>query len=244
MITYMKNLLTTFLIVISLISCDKKETLIEDYSFVLESKFDSIRSCPGGGGLFILRLQNTKNQTDSINLQLKYDDKLNAALTKNQILIDRTVFEVLIEPEGDISVSDFQIIIKGKRNVYSDSLILHVETFDWNDPEELGEIANTKKTEFVNWLNINYPEINIDNQMEWDVYSTYPQTIIVEHYTMLNDDYEIRICIHAMQPPDDWAMIRLRGRNTFDAFLAAKQDSTNGPIYQIPIEEYPLLYGY
>ena len=49
-----KNLLIVFLIGY-LISCNKYETNIDDYSFKLKSKFDSIRSYPGGGGLFILK---------------------------------------------------------------------------------------------------------------------------------------------------------------------------------------------
>jgi hypothetical protein len=47
-----------------------------------------------------------------------------------------------------------------------------------------------------------------------------------------------------MIPPDDWSMIRLRKRNEVSPFFAAKQDSTGGAFYQIPVNDYPIFQGY
>ena len=240
---FLHFLITSFIIT-SLFSCDKEDTNNEEYSFQLESKFDSIRSCPGGGGLFIIKLNNTDNQTEKINLQLASDKKLNATLTKNHVSSDQSVFEILIKPDKDISISDYQITVTGERKSHINSVKLNVSIIDWESSSELGEIITRKKTAYVKWLNNNYPDININNQTDWDIYTTYPQIIIVEHITLLNDSYEMRICNHATIHPHDWSMIRLRERNTFEPFLAARQDSTDGLIYQIPLEEYPLLFDY
>jgi len=131
-----------------------------------------------------------------------------------------------------------------ERKGYIERLKLNIEIIDWASSNNLSDLASGKKMEFINWLNQNYPNININNHTEWEIFWTYPQHIIVEHYTLLNNQYELRICCHAMIPPHDWSMIRLRERNTFTAFLSARQDTKGGLIYQIPITEYPLLYGY
>jgi len=243
----MKNKLSFLMVLViiaTMASCDKEENSNIGYSFNLETEFDSIRSCPGGGGLFIIKLNNSQDQTGNVNLKLNCDEDLNATLSKDYISIDQSVFEVLIRPSHDISISDFIIIVIGERNGQLDSLKLNVNILDWTNQSELGDIASGKKTEFLSWLNTNYPNISINNQTEWEIFSTYPQTLIVEHYTLLNNQYEIRLSCHIMIPPYDWSMIKLRERNSFNAFLAARQDSTRGLINQIPVEEYPLLYGY
>jgi len=243
----MKNivrLLLVFIIIVAMVSCDKEEDQNSEFAFSLETEFVSIRSCPEGSGLFIIKLNNANDQNENVNLQLTCDEKLNATLSKNHVSIDQSVFEVIIRPDLDISISDFIIMLTGERKGQRDSLKLTVNMFDWMNQSELVDIAYSKNTEFINWLNTNYPSMGIGNQTEWEIYLTYPQTLIVEHYTLLSAQYEMRFCCHVMVPPDDWSMIRLRERNTYTAFLAARQDSTDGTIYQIPVEEYPLLYGY
>ncbi|MFH0761940.1 MAG: hypothetical protein V2A67_10600 [Bacteroidota bacterium] len=232
------------LMVVLFFSCEKDEPDNEEYSFNLEGKYDSIRSCPGGGGIFILKVNNTGNQTERINLELQCDRKLNASLSRNHVDSDQSVFEVLINPANTVSISDFNIKVIGERKGHTDSLNLYVSVIDWENTSELGETAETKKTTFVNWLNTDYPDIDITDQTDWDIYTTYPQILIVEHYTLLSEKYELRICCHVMIPPYDWSMIRIRERNSFEAFFAAKLDSTNGPVYQIPVEDYPSLFGY
>ena len=76
-------------------------------------------------------------------------------------------------------------------------------------------------------------------------YCTYPQTIIVSHYTFLSENWEVRFCHHEMIPPDDWSMILIRQRGEIDAEVSYKEDSSiNHSVYEIPVSEYPILYGY
>lgn len=245
----MKNkfcLLSVLIALVSLTSCDKKENHhnTTDYSFSFETDYDSIRSCPGGRGMFIIELHNSSNLLEKVNLSLKCDENLNATLTKESISPDHSVFEIIIRPDNNIPVSDYIITLTGKRKDQTDSLNLYVHIVNWSDPLKLSEIASNKKTEFILWLNTNYPSIKIDNQTEWEIFLTYPQTLIVEHYTLLSEYYEMRLCCHIMIPPHDWSMIRLRERNCSTPFIAARQDSAYGSIHQIPVEEYPILYGY
>lgn len=226
--------------IICVFSCEKEENYEPYNSFYIESKFDFIRSCPGGGGLFILKINNTGKSIEKVNIQLDCSDKLNAELSQNEIYIEQPVFEILIKPDNDISISDFDIIVIGERRDYIDSTKLNVSIIEWDSATELDELANAKKTLYMYWLNNNYPGISINNQTEWYIYTTYPQIIIVQDFTLLNDHYEMRICNHATIPPHDWSMIRLRERKKYEPFLAAKQDSTGGIIYSIPVNEYPI----
>ncbi|PLX17302.1 MAG: hypothetical protein C0597_07110 [Marinilabiliales bacterium] len=230
---------------ILLISCESNnEQDIIDNSFRIQSSYNSIKSYPGGGGLFIFELIDTPNHTDDINLEIHCEKELNAYLCSQDGLSNHNVFEVLIEPEIDIPISNYRISIVATRGNYREILLLDVEIIDWTSMSELSDLADIKMNNYINWLNNKYPNIEIVNETRWSVYSTYPGILIVEHFTLLNDKYEIRLCNHAMIPPNDWSVIRLRERNSRAPFLAAKQDSTNGEIYTILVEDYPLLYGY
>ncbi len=110
----MKNilcLLSAFITIVSLTSCDEEENnhKTADYSFSLETDYDSIRSCPGGKGIFIIELHNSGNQLEEVNLSLKCDEALNATLTKENVSNDHSVFEIILSPNHDIPASDYMI---------------------------------------------------------------------------------------------------------------------------------------
>ena len=74
-------------------------------------------------------------------------------------------------------------------------------------------------------------------------YITYPAHLIVEHWTFLYDNWEMRICYHVMIPPYNWSMLWLRPLGELDAVFSAKRE-WNGTAYEIPICDYPTFYGY
>jgi len=173
------HFLITLFTIISLISCDKENPINEEYSFNLEGKFDSIRSSPGSGGLFIIKLNNTDNQTERINLQLVCDKRLNATLTKNHLSSDQSVFEILIKPDNDIPISDYQITVIGERKDYIDSLKLNVSIINWTSSSGLSELVNIKKSAYMKWLANNYPDIDINDQTNWEIHFLFKQLIIL-----------------------------------------------------------------
>lgn len=226
-------------------SCKKeKQDNQTSTPFIMQAQYDSIRSCPGGGGLFIMKFIDTISQGENISVNIDCDKKLNASLSKIDFVDNKSVFEVLIHPDNNIANGNYTLSVICARGSFTESYSLKVKIIAWDNPTELGDIAKNKKRKYIDWLNSNYPDIEINNETEWDLYSTYPGILIVEHFTLLNDTYEMRICNHAMIPPDDWSMIRLRYRNSEVPFLAARQDSTNGKINEILVKEYPVLFGY
>jgi hypothetical protein len=131
----MKNKLSLLLIIIliaTIAACDKEENNNSVYPFSLVTEYDSIRSCPGSIGLFIIKLDNSNKQNEKVNLRLKCDEDLNTALSNDYISIDQSVLEVIIRPSRDISISDFKIMLIGERKGQLDSMKLNVNIIDWN----------------------------------------------------------------------------------------------------------------
>jgi hypothetical protein len=102
--------------------------------------------------------------------------------------------------------------------------------------------ATDKMNDFVTWLETEHPELGSFSARNWFVYGTYPQLLIVEHWTFLDEDWEMRVCYHVMIPPYDWSKILLRRRGEWEPLLAVHRE-TDGTIYEIPVEEYPIM-GY
>jgi hypothetical protein len=88
-----------------------------------------------------------------------------------------------------------------------------------------------------------HPELGDLSPQVWRNYLTYPMHLIVEHWTFLSTAWEVRLCRHIMIPPHDWSMILFRRLGTLEPVLAARRE-TDGSIHQIPVSEYPVLYGF
>lgn len=219
-------------------SCHKQT----DTFFKLEPVYDSIRSCPSCGGVFIISLSDNLSGSENIQLSVEASSDLNTSLTKTVINKESPITEVVIKPNENIQTGNYIIKLNAFDEDYNTTINLFVTVYDWSS--EINENSLNKKEEYISWLQDNFPELEINPASQWFAYPTYPQILIVEHYTFLNDKYEFRICLHAMIPPDDWSMIRLRKRNKINPFLAVRQDSTGGEYYQIPVEDYPVITNY
>ena len=119
--------------------------------------------------------------------------------------------------------------------------VLEVEVFDWSSGN-IGD-AVIKRDEFLSWLASEFPEYDGFSDASLVAYVTYPEIFIVEHWTFLYEEWEMRICYHVMIPPHDWSQLCLRRRGQLEPLLAAYCES-DGLIYEIPIYEYPILFGY
>lgn len=231
------SLINAFFVGLVLCSCNINEQAL------FEAEYDTIRSCPGGGGLFIVSINTPKDPYKDFIIEIECDESLNASLYSGDSS-GCNIVEIIVNPDTDIAIMDYPISVRGTGQHKQDSLLLNVKIMDWTDTRTPSDLTLTKLNNYIDWLNVNRPEIEIYDTTQWDIFTTYPQTIIVEHFSLLNAQYELRICNHAMIPPDDWSAIRLRERNFLYPLLALRQDSTHGVIYEIDPDEYPTLYGY
>jgi hypothetical protein len=216
-------------------------------SFSIVPKYSYIRSYPGGGGIFIVRLLDTGMFIRNVNLYLRAHPSLNASLDRNTLNSRHNIAEITIQPSESIEIDTFEIELYA---AYDDFLshtgqyvkiTLEVEVMQWGPTNPSNVIS--KMDEFVLWLETVHPELGDFSNRIWFPYMTYPQIWIVEHWTFLDEDWEFRLAYHVMIPPYDWSKILLRRRGQWDPVLAAERES-DGTIHEIPISEYPIMYGY
>jgi len=210
-------------------------------SFTIEAKYTHIRSSPLGGGIFVVRLVPGGDLVGDIALSLSARRALGASLDRTIVNAENSVFEITVYPTETVKFKTYTINLTASNNTGSQTLALDIELIDWGN--EATEIALQRRDAFVNWLETEHPELGNFSDRTWFTYMTYPEILIVEHYTFLDADWEFRMCHHVMIPPDDWAKMRLRPRGEWDPTLAAYRES-DGTIYEIPVSEYPILFGY
>ena len=221
--------------------------LSEENSYSIKAKYDYIRSCPGGGGIFILELVPDKNFKSKISLELQTEPLLNAQLTKEFLDLTNPITEIIIQPELETPTNKtYEIsILTSDENLLSRSKFLkvNVEIFNW--PNGICELCIKPYKLFAQYINKNYPSYGDILSYDYS-YSTYPETIIVEHRTYLSSKWEIRIAQHITISPHDWTMILLRKRHKKNPGIALKRTYSDGEyiIIEIPLDEYPIIDGY
>jgi hypothetical protein len=218
--------------------------------FKLEAKHSYIRSYPGGGGVFIVRLNHGDDFTGVVGLRLSADPALNARLDRRTLSRGSNIAEIVIRPSETAAIRTYQIDITACQlaNVMSLSscrtISVEVEMIPWGPTDPRDAIA--KRDPLVEWIQQTHPEFGTFSDKDWYPYMTYPGIWIVEHWTFLNEEWEMRTCFHVMIPPYDWSMIQLRRHGEWDPIFAAKREH-NGTTYeinQIPVSEYPQMCGY
>ncbi|MFH1049298.1 MAG: hypothetical protein V1779_00045 [bacterium] len=209
--------------------------------FELNAKYQTIKSFPGGGGIFVISISTGADFAGSVKLSIESESDIETKLNKTELTDKDSVADIIISPSLNSTPDTHSIIVKAQHNGKEQQLKLYVDIIEW-DQDDFTD-SYLKRDEFKNWVtskSIKYSEIFSSNTL---VYQTYPQILIVEHCTFITKNYEARLCYHVMIPPDDWSMLRIRNRNFVEPEIAVKRE-TDGSINQIPMEEYPTFFGY
>jgi hypothetical protein len=218
-----------------LLSCGKENSPL----FRLGAVADTIESYPSGGGVFIGYITDLNGIAGSVQLSVEADARLHPELTRTSLSGSDSVFELVIRPDENLEWGDYPIKVKAFTDEATESMDLTVSVVDNGTNSE---DALFKFDQFWDWLNQENPEAAREVGSDFFLYKTY-RILIVEHYTILTPNYEIRFCYHVMIPPYDWSKIRIRERNVIEAEVAAER-STDGAIQKIPVKDYPMIYGY
>jgi hypothetical protein len=182
-----------------------------------------------------------------VRLYLAADPALNARLDRRVLSPGSNIAEITIRPGESIEIDTYEIELKAIHALNPSSIkryqtiYLEVDVLQWGPTNPANIIP--KMDEFVGWLETEHPELGNFSDRIWFPYMTYPQIWIVEHWSFLDEDWEFRLCYHVMIPPYDWSKILLRRRGVWDPVLAAMRE-TDGTIHEIPISEYPIMFGY
>jgi len=216
-------------------SCGKEN----NPAFRLAAVADTIESYPSGGGLFIGYIRDFSGIQGPVGLSVASDARLHPAFTKTSLNGPDSVFELTVRPEADLPLGDYKITVSAASGENTETMDLVVSVVDNGTNTE---DALIKFDQFFQWLNQEKPEVAQEIQSDFFLYKTY-RILIVEHYTVLTPNYEVRFCYHVMIPPYDWSKIRIRKRNVIDPELAAER-STDGTIRKMAVSDYPIIYGY
>jgi hypothetical protein len=210
-------------------------------SYTLEAKYTKIRSYRDGGGIFLIRIIPDEDFSGEVFLSVSADSVLNAKLDKSVLDSGSTIAEVTIQPDQSAEIKSYEIELKATHSSDVQSITLGVDMYDWDSTST--DTAIVKRDEILEWLEKEHPEYGNLSKMQWFAYMTYPEILVVEHWTFLNPTWEMRMCFHVMIPPYDWSMLSIRSRDEWDFQFAAKRES-DGTTYEIPVAEYPVMCGY
>jgi hypothetical protein len=219
----------------------------DDLGFAIKPKYSYIRSYPGGGGIFVVTLLTSESFTGNVNLSLSANPSLNASLDRYVLNNSSNIAEIAIQPSQSIEIDTFEIELRAVHTgspshiARYQTISLEVEVFQWGPAYPTNVMP--QMDEFVSWLESEHPELGNFSDRIWFSYMTYPQIWVVEHWTFLDEDWEFRLAYHVMIPPYDWSKILLRRRGEWNPELAAMRES-DGTIHEIPIDEYPIMFGY
>ncbi len=208
----------------------------------LVPNYTYITSHPGGGGIYVVAMVPSDDFTGTVLLSLKADKQLNAALTTTTLIPERTVAEITLAPDTLIAPSLHSLELQVTQGVDTTVLTFKADILQWQccPPSEW---ALSRRDALLGSLTALYPEIGFVPDSAWVAYNTYPTILVVEHWTFLYEDWELRICFHLMIPPYDWSMLWLRPRNETEPVVTIRRES-DGTAFPIPIADYPTFYGY
>lgn len=238
----MKKQLTLVVMALILICGGLSGCIVEsDEYFAMEAKYCYIQSYPNGGGVFLVNMTPGPKFYGNVSLKIIADDYLNACLDKNILNESSRVVEITIRPDELTEINMHKIKLIAIHEESFKIIPLEVEMFDCIAKDPSAYIID-KKDEFIKWIEGEHPEFGDFSEHDWFTYRTY-SVFEVEHWTFLSEDWEMRICCHITIPLYNWSKIRLRHRGEIDPVFAATCEY-DGTKYEIPISEYPILYGY
>lgn len=211
-------------------------------TFTLTAHASQIRSYPNGGGIFTVSLVPEDGFKGSVRLSVRADADLRCTLSLPRLDSVNRVVELRLAPTANATVEPKQIELRAWHGGSMTSLPLTVDMYDWSYAEPGEETMLLDR--YLAWVHANHRELGRVDVSGFQRYLTYPYHLIVEHWSFVNVLWEVRLCRHVMVPPGDWSMILLRRLGTREPVLAARLDQTMSEIREIPVSEYPILYGY
>ncbi|MEI6090656.1 MAG: hypothetical protein WCR42_09410 [bacterium] len=241
------NLIMLFIItitVLSITSCRDKGTEPDPNdagNYQIIPKYDSVRTYAGGGGIYVVRISPSAGFEGTVKLKLEADPKLNALLMKTTLTKNDTIAEIVIKPSSAIEIKAYTFNLVCSHANSEKRYQFKAAVYDLQNTNY--EPCLEKLNLFKNWIQSEKPEFASIFDTPARIYMTYPEIMIVEHWTLISTKYEIRFCFHVMVPPDDWSKIQIRKLGKLEPEFSAHRDSY-GNITIIPNSEYPTFFGY
>ena len=210
--------------------------------FTINAKYSYIMSYRDGGGVFLINMTARNNFNGTVSLKIDASANLNVQINKDTLNESSRVAEITLYPNNLTRIGLHEIELTATHANISRIISLEVDILNRSIGNPSPYIIG-KKNKLIHWLENEYSIFdNISNQ-DWFAYMTYVEILVVEHWTFISSEWEMRLCCHITIPPYNWSMMRLRKIGEIEPILAFKCEF-NDMIYEIPISDYPIIYGY
>jgi hypothetical protein len=210
--------------------------------FTINAKYTYIMSYRDGGGIFLINMTPRHNFYGNVSLKIDASANLNVKLNNDILNESSRVAEITIYPNNLTRIGLHEIELSASHTNISRLISLKVDILNRSIGTPSSYIIG-KKNKLIHWLESEYPTFNNISNQDWFAYMTYVEILVVEHWTFLSSEWELRLCCHITIPPYNWSMLRLRKIGEIEPIFAAKCDF-NDIIYDIPISDYPIMHGY
>lgn len=217
-------------------------------SFTLEAKYTYFKNYPGGQAIYLLRIEPGPDFSGDAIISVSADRLIKTELTNTHLNAQTPMAELVLQPSKQLPFDSYHYItVTVSNQTHQESVLLELELVNWGILSM--NRAVTAREHFIEWLEVEHPELGNLAGEQWGVYCHYPQIIIHEHYTHLSDNWELRVSCHVTWTPEDYyETLWLRPRGQWDPIMAAKYDldeaSQSWIIYETPLEDWKYYFGY
>ncbi len=178
-----------------------------------------INSCSNNFAWYIVNIssktqQNIPEITISTNVTIETKYKIWSLTTPS-------VLEVLLYPNNTHTGQTIKLEVGiGK---ISDFAILNV--WEWEGSQQ--EQAYEKLAPFITYFSQNKPDFNINSNTPWEISCNDAGLLVVEHYLLKTETWELELSWHVMIPPYDWVNVYLRPRSQIKPVWGGMIESWN-----------------
>jgi hypothetical protein len=119
-------------------------------SYTLSAAYDSIRSYPGGGGVFLVSFKPDTAFQGTIRLTLECDPALAPSLSAATVRASDSVVEILLAPSSAIMPGLYPVTVVATHGGFERRLQLAVDILDWQQGGFEDALAH--RAQFEEWL--------------------------------------------------------------------------------------------
>ena len=192
--------------------------------YTLEADQTWMRSCRGGGGLYILSMDISEDFEGEVRLKVEADPAINPELTTEVLSLHKRVAELVIHPDSTVALGYDTLRVISEHASAADTLELYLlMVYQGKNHKPIPQWQN----EFVKWLEDEYPEFGIKEGQEWFGWSKYPGMSGAGFWTYLNETWEITVnLIITPSRYPDYFLLRRRGKVTPKLAARTNKDGT------------------
>jgi hypothetical protein len=197
-----------------MLSCSSDSDKVYNYEaslgdFQLELAADTIGSYPGGGGVFIIRLDPDSIFNNTVLISVTADTALHSELTDTTISNSYPITELAIAP-GTIDIDTFQIVLTGTCDTLVRTETLTVVMYA--DPGPVPQEFLDARDAIITWVVANYPE---HGSLGGQNFSAYKATLGIIYggtsWAFLSDTWQLRVSRPVVPDPPYTMYLRYRG---------------------------------